>query len=44
VPFDFRLFNSPVFRQTVNFRTVFVDNLPEFIDQEILAKAFQSFG
>jgi hypothetical protein len=44
VPFDFRLFTNPKFRESVNDRTIFVDHLPGFVDQEILARAFKSHG
>lgn len=44
VPFDFRLFTNPRFRESVNDRTIFVEHLPSFVDQEILAKAFQTHG
>ncbi len=44
VQFDFRLFTNPKFRLGVNERTIFIENLPSFVDQEILAKAFQDYG
>jgi len=44
VAFNFRLFTDPKFRVGVNERTIYIENLPPFVDQEILAKAFQDKG
>ena len=44
VPFDHMLYTSPRFKENVSDRTIFVENLPMFVDQEILAKVFQQHG
>ena len=44
VPFDHMLYTSPRFKENVSDRTIFVENLPMFVDQEILAKVFQEHG
>lgn len=44
VPFDYMLFSNQKFKEGVSDRTIFVENLPPFVDQEILAKVFQEHG
>lgn len=44
VPFDHMLYTSQKFKESVSDRTIFVEHLPRFVEQEILAKVFQEHG
>lgn len=44
IPFDWKILNSEVYKNKVNRRMIYVENLPSFASHNILADIFSQYG